>query len=111
KALARTPLIARRTIPDAPARQWPDAPGTLPLTGIRVLDLTRVIAGPVATRDLALAGADVLRVDSPTLPEPAWQHLDTGQGKRSTLIDLRVPEQGATFEELLETADILVTGY
>ena len=49
-----------------------------------MLDLTRVIAGPVATRDLAFAGADVLRVDTPPTPEIDVQHLDTGQGKRST---------------------------
>ena len=59
-----------------------------PLRGIRVLDLTRVIAGPVATRTLALLGADVLRIDPPQLPEPEWQHLDSGHGKRSTLLDL-----------------------
>ena len=59
-----------------------------PLAGIRVLDLTRVIAGPVATRALALLGADVLRVDSPRHPELPWQHLENGQGKRSALLDL-----------------------
>ena len=71
---------------DGPARPW--TAGDQPLTGVRVLDLTRVIAGPVATRDLALAGADVLRVDDPRLPEVEWFHLDTGQGKRSTVLDL-----------------------
>ena len=63
-------------------------PTDAPLRGIRVLDLTRVIAGPVATRTLALLGADVLRIDPPQLPEPEWQHLDSGHGKRSTLLDL-----------------------
>ncbi|MFE3542883.1 CoA transferase [Nocardia sp. NPDC059177] len=80
-----------------------------PLRGIRVLDLTRVLAGPVATRTLALLGADVLRVDTPQLPEIDWQFLDTCQGKRSTLLDLRTDL--ATFEELLDAADVLVTGY
>lgn len=80
-----------------------------PLTGIRVLDLTRVLAGPVATRTLALLGADVLRIDPPHLPEIDWQFADNCQGKRSTLLDLRTDL--ATFEALLAEADVLVTGY
>lgn len=76
-----------------------------------MLDLTRVIAGPIATRDLALAGADVLRIDSPALPETGWIHLDTGQGKRSTLLDLRRADDHATFERLLSRAHVVVTGY
>lgn len=81
------------------------------LDGVRVLDLTRVIAGPVATRTLAWLGADVLRVDDPTLPELPWQHLDSGAGKRSTLLDLDDRRDRARFDELLATADVLVTGY
>lgn len=77
----------------------------------RVLDLTRVIAGPVATRTLALLGCDVLRVDSPTLPELEPQHVETGAGKRSTLLDLREADDRAAFLRLLGTADVLVTGY
>ncbi|PRB10451.1 carnitine dehydratase [Microbacterium sp. MYb62] len=79
----------------------------LPLQGIRVLDLTRVIAGPVCTRTLALLGADVLRIDPPHLPEPGWQHLDTGHGKRSSLLDAR----SLRFQELLAEADAVVLGY
>ncbi|WP_033106906.1 CoA transferase [Microbacterium profundi] len=78
-----------------------------PLRGIRVLDLTRVIAGPVCTRTLALLGADVLRIDPPNLPEPEWQHFDTGHGKRSTLLDARSPQMPA----LLSKADVVVLGY
>ncbi|WP_280437655.1 CoA transferase [Nocardia carnea] len=80
-----------------------------PLQGVRVLDLTRVIAGPVATRALALLGAEVLRVDPPALPEIPWQFTDTGQGKKSALLDLRTAN--AQWESLLDTADVLVTGY
>jgi hypothetical protein len=76
-------------------------------TRIRVLDLTRVIAGPVATRTLALAGADVLRVDPPQLPEIAAQHADTGLGKRTTFLDAA----DARLRELADTADVVVTGY
>ncbi|GAA1544397.1 hypothetical protein HD600_000219 [Microbacterium ginsengiterrae] len=78
-----------------------------PLRGIRVLDLTRMVAGPVCTRTLALLGADVLRVDPPHLPEPEWQHLDTGHGKRTTVLDARSPE----FAALLRDADVVVLGY
>ncbi|KJQ55952.1 CoA transferase [Microbacterium sp. SA39] len=87
-------------------RRTPDADG-LPLEGMRVLDLTRVIAGPVCTRTLALLGADVLRIDPPWLPEPEWQHLDTGHGKRSTLLDARSDR----FRELLAEADAIILGY
>ncbi|MGW6055435.1 CoA transferase [Streptomyces sp. NPDC055189] len=87
------------------------APAGLPALGVRVLDLTRVIAGPVATRTLALLGADVLRVDAPQLPEDADAHADTGMGKRSTLLDLADPGDRHTFEGLLGQADVVVTGY
>ncbi|GAA4716462.1 CoA transferase [Isoptericola chiayiensis] len=79
--------------------------------GMRVLDLTRVIAGPVGTRTLALLGADVLRVDPPHPAEIAEQHLDTGQGKRSTVLDLRDRAGLALAQELLDSADVLVIGY
>ncbi|MGW0872953.1 CoA transferase [Streptomyces sp. NPDC002740] len=81
----------------------------LPAAGLRVLDLTRVLAGPVATRTLALLGADVLRVDAPHLPELPDQHADTGFGKRSALLDLTTDRRA--FEELLAAADVVVTGY
>ncbi len=83
------------------------ASSALPLQGVRVVDLTRVIAGPVCTRTLALLGADVLRIDPPDLPEPEWQHLDTGHGKRSALLDAR----SEMMHELLAEADVVVLGY
>ncbi|WP_424216104.1 CoA transferase (plasmid) [Streptomyces sp. BI20] len=86
-------------------------PASSPARGIRVLDLTRVIAGPVATRTLALLGADVLRVDSPRLREDGDAHADTGPGKRSTLLDLDDRTDRLLFEDLLDRADVLVTGY
>ncbi|WP_280316257.1 CoA transferase [Nocardia abscessus] len=78
-----------------------------PLRGVRVLDLTRVIAGPVATRALGLLGAEVLRIDPPQLPEISWQFADTCQGKRSTLVDLRT----RGIDDLIAAADVLITGY
>jgi hypothetical protein len=98
-----------RTTERSDTRKAELAGGARPLTAIRVLDLTRVLAGPVATRTLALLGADVLRVDPPQLPEIVWQHLDTGHGKRSALLDLRADQARA--QELLDRADVLVTGY
>ncbi|MGV9250168.1 CoA transferase [Streptomyces sp. NPDC003697] len=110
-AAAAGPLIERERLDTAAARVLRPA-GTAPLLpagGLRVLDLSRVIAGPVATRALALLGADVLRVDAPHLPELPDQHADTGFGKRSAALDLAADR--ATFEELLATADVVVTGY
>lgn len=109
-SLECSPVVRLEPHGDAAPRRWGEGSG-LPLAGVRVLDLTRVIAGPVATRDLAIAGADVLRVDSPRLPEAGWQHLDTGQAKRSTLLDLDDPAALDGLERLLENADVVVHGY
>ncbi|UOE44800.1 CoA transferase [Agromyces larvae] len=97
-----TTPTGRREASDRPDR---------PLAGVRVLDLTRVIAGPVGTRTLALLGADVLRIDSPRSPEFAWQHVDTGAGKRTTLLDLARRGDRAVFDALARDADVVVTGY
>ncbi|MBG0816476.1 CoA transferase [Planomonospora sp. ID82291] len=103
------PLAEIRAAGGSGPRVLPAAP--LPAGGVRVLDLTRVIAGPVATRTLALLGADVLRVDPPGIPEDADSHADTGMGKRSTLLDLSLPEDRRAFDGLLGAADVVVTGY
>lgn len=103
------PLVEIQEVGEARKRQLPAA--SLPAAGVRVLDLTRVIAGPVATRTLALLGADVLRVDPPWLREDTDTHIDTGTGKRSTLLDLDTDEGRSTFEGLLDSADVVVTGY
>lgn len=107
-ALRARPLLDVRRIdgPAAPPRRAA-ASTDRPLDGIRVLDLTRVIAGPVCTRTLALLGADVLRIDPPHLAEPEWQHFDTGHGKRTALLDAR----SARMHELLSAADVVVLGY
>ncbi|MEU0597341.1 CoA transferase [Streptomyces sp. NPDC006393] len=110
-AVAARPLVERERLDEARARVLPPVAGApaLPAAGLRVLDLTRVIAGPVATRTLALLGADVLRLDAPRLPELPDQHADTGFGKRSALLDLAADR--TAFEELLAEADVVVTGY
>ncbi|MXM63181.1 hypothetical protein GR925_06880 [Streptomyces sp. HUCO-GS316] len=110
-AVAGRPLVERQRLDSAHARVLIPVEGAplLPAAGLRVLDLTRVVAGPVATRTLALLGADVLRVDAPQLPELPDQHADTGFGKRSATLDLVADR--STFEELLAAADVVVTGY
>ncbi|WP_030667231.1 CoA transferase [Streptomyces rimosus] len=115
-AVAARPLLTLEDIgTGAPPRRLTalgDGPGPLlPAAGLRVLDLTRVIAGPVATRTLALLGADVLRLDAPRLPESPDAHADTGSGKRSATLDLGSRAGRAAFADLLATADVVVTGY
>jgi hypothetical protein len=87
------------------------SPGPLPCSGLRVLDLTRVIAGPVATRMLAALGAEVLRIDPPALPELELQVLDGMVGKRSALVDARKRDGRETVARLLSGADVLIQGY
>ncbi|MGJ7416329.1 CoA transferase [Streptomyces cinereoruber] len=103
RAVAEGPLLTRERLDEAPPRPRTGPP--------RVLDLTRVLAGPVATRTLALLGADVLRIDPPGNPELPDQHADTNVGKRTTVLDLERPSDRRTFGELLDAADVLVTGY
>lgn len=106
-AVAAEPLVRLERIGDAPPADFGTTTPDAPAAGVRVLDLTRVIAGPVASRTLALWGADVLRVDPPSLPEPEWQHLDTGAGKRSIVLDAASDE----FAKLLAGADVVIAGY
>ncbi|MCF2527633.1 CoA transferase [Yinghuangia soli] len=116
-ALADSPLVTmRRTGVPSPRRlgALPEPDGAsplLPLAGVRVLDFTRVVAGPVATRTLALLGADVLRIDPPHMPELPGQAVDFCLGKRSALLDLRTPEGLGKLDELLADTDVVVTGY
>ncbi|WP_067538027.1 CoA transferase [Nocardia crassostreae] len=110
KAAGDGPLVTiERRTGAGPAESRSAATGMLPLRGVRVLDMTRVIAGPVATRALAMLGAEVLRIDPPGLPEIEWQYLDTCQGKRSVLSDFHI--ETVHIEELLSNADVLITGY
>ena len=85
--MADLPLL-ETSVGEGPARTA--GPGRA-AEGIRVLDLTRVLAGPIATRTLAAWGADVLRLDSPRLPELAAHAVDTLSGKRSAELDLTEP--------------------
>lgn len=90
-------------------REWPATPER-PLAGLRVLDLTRVLAGPVATRTLAGFGADVLRVDPADWSEPGVVP-DVTLGKRCCHLDLKTGSDKAVLRDLLAQADVLVHGY
>src|ERR1035437_991943 len=107
RAVSALPLLGRAA-GSGPGRNAGADTGAV---GLRILDLTRVIAGPVATRTLAAWGADVLRLDSPHLPEIPTQALDTLPGKRSAQLDISQPPGRARLEQLLADADVLVQGY
>jgi crotonobetainyl-CoA:carnitine CoA-transferase CaiB-like acyl-CoA transferase len=109
QAVSRLPLLSVERIGDAPAPRWPH--GDRPLAGIKVLDLTRIIAGPVCTLTLAAHGAEVMLVTSLNLPSVAPLVIDTGRGKLSTHIDLHDAAGRAAFESLLREADVIVQGY
>ena len=109
QAVAATRLVEGASIGGAPPR-WRPA-GALPASGIRVLDLTRVIAGPVATRYLGALGAEVLRIDAPDRPELTLHGYDGLPGKRSALLDFGTADGNARLHELLSGADVLVHGY
>ena len=109
RALAQLPLISIEKIGEAPPKPWPK--GDRPLEGLRVLDLSRVIAGPVAGRTLAAHGADVLLVSGPGLPAIPWLTIDTGRGKLTAFIELKNEAGRAQLRELLKDADIVSQGY
>ena len=109
QAVATQPLIEITRIGDAPLEVLP--PGDRPLSGIRVLDLTRVLAGPTAARCLAEHGADVLKITAAHLPDSGQVDLDTGVGKLSARIDLRSVEGGDTLRRLVCDADVFSQSY
>ena len=109
KALAALPLIEFEKIGEAAPRPWPR--GDRPLAGLRVLDLSRVIAGPVAGRTLAAHGADVLLISGPELPAIPWLAIDTGRGKLTSFVELKSEQGRAALRDLLSSADIFSQGY
>src|SRR3954470_12460846 len=109
KALAALPPISIEKIGEAAPKAWP--PGDRPLAGVRVLDLSRVIAGPVAGRTLAAHGADVLLISGPDLPAIPWLIIDTGRGKLSSFVDLKSDQGREVLRGLLAQADIFSQGY
>ena len=110
QALAATPLIDIQPL-GGPSPAEPPGPGTRPLEGLRVLDLTHVLAGPTASRVLAEQGAEVLRISAPARPVLTGFIMDTGHGKLSTLLDLKAPADKERFQALLSEADVLLYSY
>jgi len=109
QAVASLPLMEISKIGDSPPEPLPD--GERPLSNIRVLDLTRVLAGPTCARTLAEHGADVMKVSAPHLPFIPYQEYDTGHGKLSTHLDLRDAKQRKTLLGLARECDVFSQGY
>src|SRR5712671_6803137 len=109
KELATLPTIVIEKIGDAAPKHWPA--GDRPLEGVRVLDLSRVIAGPVAGRTLAVHGADVLLISGPDLPAIPWLTIDTGRGKLTSFAELKSEQGRGVLRDLLASADIFSQGY
>jgi crotonobetainyl-CoA:carnitine CoA-transferase CaiB-like acyl-CoA transferase len=126
-AVAAEPLVARVRLGDAAPRCSktayeahkeqrsgldPGPPGPAPMAGARVLDLTRVIAGPVCARYLGALGAEVLRLDPPARPDfDPGQPADTLLGKRSAFLDLDTEDGARRLDALLADADVVLLGY
>lgn len=107
--LAARPVVEITRVGDSAPEPLPF--GDQPLSGVRVLDLTRILAGPTASLGLAEHGADVLMVTAPDLPQVPSFVRDTSHGKRSCFLDFNRADQATTFRKLAQGADILVDGY
>jgi crotonobetainyl-CoA:carnitine CoA-transferase CaiB-like acyl-CoA transferase len=108
-AVAGQPLFSIERIGEASAKPLPA--GDRPMSGIRVLDLTRVIAGPVCGRTLAAHGADVLNISAAHIPQMEALMIDTNRGKLTAYLDLREAAGRETLTALLRDADIFIQGY
>lgn len=117
QAMAAAPFMEIERIGDAPPTPFSspardsDEAGLRPLSGVRVLEATRIIAGPVGGRTLASHGADVLLMTAPHLPSIPSLVIDTGRGKRSTQLDLRAEADRQILDGLLREADVFLHGY
>jgi crotonobetainyl-CoA:carnitine CoA-transferase CaiB-like acyl-CoA transferase len=109
RAVAALPLFEIVKIGEAPSE--PSGDGARPLSGVRVLDLTRVIAGPVCGRTLASYGADVMLVTSPHLANPPALVMDTGLGKLSASLDLRRADDAERLGQLIRACDVFCQSY
>jgi crotonobetainyl-CoA:carnitine CoA-transferase CaiB-like acyl-CoA transferase len=112
-ALAALPLLEIVRIGDSPPEPLHVGAlrGDRPLSGIRVVDITRVLAGPTGARTLAEHGAEVMKVTAAHLPNLGYQEWDTGHGKLSAQLDLREPASLETLRSLIGEADVFSQGY
>jgi len=111
RAVAGQSLMSIERIGSAPPRPLPQLDADQrPLEGVKVLDLTRILAGPVGARALAAYGADVMLVNAPHLPN-IEAIADTSRGKRSVHLDLRAAPDRAAMDDLLEQAHVFIQGY
>ncbi len=108
-AIASLPLMEIVKIGESPPEKLSD--GDRPLSGVRVLDLTRVLAGPTCARTLAEHGADVLKITAAHLPNLGYQEYDTGHGKLSAHLDLRDPRELEILRGLVREADVFSQSY
>jgi crotonobetainyl-CoA:carnitine CoA-transferase CaiB-like acyl-CoA transferase len=110
RAIADIPIIINRIIDSPP--YMPPLPATMGndgcLEGIRVVELSRVIAAPVAGKTLAVHGANVIWVTSPNLPDLPDLDIDLSRGKRTVQIDIKNPDGKSQLLELLRTADVFI---
>ena len=108
-AIANLPLMEIVKIANSPPEALPE--GSRPLSGVRVLDLTRVLAGPTCARTLAEHGADVMKITGAHLPNIGYQEYDTGHGKLNAQLDLREMKDMETLRELVSQTDVFSQGY
>ncbi|KAK3048653.1 hypothetical protein LTR09_009962 [Extremus antarcticus] len=100
--------------PSQSASWWPSIPSTStsrPLAGLKVVDLTRIIAAPAVTRGLAELGASVMRITAPHLPDVTGLHPDLNWGKWNCSLDLRHAADREKLTNLILEADVVVQGY
>lgn len=109
KVLAGKPIVEIIKIGDSDPEPFPE--GERPLSGIKALDLTRILAGPIAGRTLAEHGAEVLMVTAERLPQIPEHVIDTSHGKRSCFLDLSLAEEAAQLRELVRDTDVFSQGY
>ena len=109
KLLADAPAVTIEKIGDSPPQPVPG--GELPLNGVRVIDSTRVLAGPTISRTLAALGADVLHIGSPNVPDMQAAQADTGHGKRRAFVDLETSDGRDALWNLIDGADIFSQSY
>ena len=109
QAVAAQPLLTIEQIGNSPPERLSLQPR--PLSNVRALDLTRVLAGPTCAKSLAEHGADVLKISAAHLPDSGLVDLDTGIGKRSARLDLRDSAEVKVLEQLIREADVFVQSY